>query len=309
MKLRSNFRLASINTFRLGGPARFYLRTAKSEEAVAAIVSAQALSLPYYLLAGGSNTVFADSGFLGLVVHFYQPKPTVGDFVFKKDRRVIVSAAVPLMSLVEETTRRGLSGLEKLSAIPGGVGGAVVGNAGAYGQFIGEVVEWVEVFDGKRVRRLKKTECHFVYRHSGLKGRGWLVLSVGLKLRAGQAAALEAEVARIAKLRWQKFGRRPVSAGSFFKNVLVTRIKSTILNRLDQSKIIDGRMPVGYLLGEAGGRGLSVGGVRVAPFHNNFLLNDGTGTTKDLIKLTTKMKNLVRRKFGLELEPEVQVVV
>ncbi|OJI09271.1 MAG: UDP-N-acetylenolpyruvoylglucosamine reductase [Candidatus Vogelbacteria bacterium CG10_big_fil_rev_8_21_14_0_10_49_38] len=308
MKLRANFPLATVNTFRLGGPARFYLRTAKSEEAVAAIVSAQALGLPYYLLAGGSNTVFADSGFPGLVIHFYQPIPTTEDLVFKNNR-VIVSAAMPLMSLVEATARRGLSGLEKLSAIPGGVGGAVVGNAGAYGQSIGEVVEWVEIFDGERVRRLAKTECRFSYRHSGLKDKGWLVLSVGLKLRAGRATTLKAEVARIAKLRWQKFGRRPVSAGSFFKNVFVSKIKPAVAQRFDQNKIIDGRMPAGYVLGEAGGQGLSVGGIRVSPFHNNFLLNDGTGTTRDLIKLTTKMKNLVRRKFGIELEAEVRVVV
>lgn len=301
--------MAQITTFKLGGPARFYFKTTKPEEVVAGIISAREKNLPYYLIAGGSNTVFSDQGFTGLVIHFQKNKISDEGVIFS-GQRVVVSTGINLSKFVEITCRQSLAGLEKLAGIPGCVGGAVVGNAGAYGEYLGDVVEWVEVFDGERIRRIKKSDCGFAYRQSIFKKSDWFVIKACLKLKKGEAKKLVAEAEQITKMRWQKFGRHPVCAGSFFKNVEVAKLSPEILKKIDQTKIVSKQIPVGYLLGEATkNKKLKVGGIEMASFHNNFLLNDGTGTTKDLLTLAKKLKALVHRKFGIELEEEVRFVL
>lgn len=314
MKLQSNFPLSTVTSFKLGGLAQFYLKTCSPEEVVSALIYTKENKIPYQLLAGGSNTVFSDKGFVGLVIHFYQTKIKQGDIEIKDSKeknfvQLIVPAQIVLYELVKFSAEHGLSGLEKMSAIPGCVGGAIVGNAGAYGQYLGDLVEWVEIFDGEKIRRIKKADCHFSYRHSIFKEKSWLVLKVCLKLKKGDSKKLIAEVKDIAKLRWQKFGAHPVCAGSFFKNVDYRKVPKNILAKIDCTKFSDNKIPAGYLIGEAVKKKLQTGGIYMAPFHNNFLMNDGQGQTRDLKKLAEKIKQAVKRKFGIELEEEVRYIL
>lgn len=308
MKLKSNFPLSKITSFKLGGPAKFYFKANSPEEVLAGVVSAQEKNIPYLLVAGGTNTVFSDKGFDGLIIHFHQSKFKDSDFEIKNNK-IIVSASVILFDLVKKLAEEGLSGLEKLSAIPGCVGGAIVGNAGAYGQYVGELVDWVEIFDGQIVRKIKKTDCNFGYRHSIFKEKNWLVLRVCLKLKKSNKDKLTKEVKDIAKTRWQKFGAHPVCAGSFFKNVDQKKVTKDVLVQIDCSQFPDDKIPAGYLIGESIKNKLKMGGISIAPFHNNFLINDGTGKTKDLVKLAEKIKSLVKQKFGIELEEEVRYIL
>ncbi len=329
MKIETNFPLASITSFKLGGPAKFYLQTSSPEEVVSAILFAKEKKLKYYILGGGSNTVFNDKGFDGLVIHFTGRKLNSENFEFIGSK-VVLSASLNWHEVVKKLASLGLAGTEKMSAIPGNVGGFVVGNAGAYGQFIGDLIDWVEIFDGNEVRKIKKIDCKFGYRDSIFKKKNWLVLSVCLKLkeglpanRAGDKAKLQKEVKDISKLRWAKFGEHPICAGSFFKNVEIKKVPKKTLTQIDSTKIIDGKISVGYLIGESlareevspqGARGLSSSrvaksGIYIAPFHNNFLMNDGTGKTSDLIKLAGKIKQSVKKKFGIELEEEVRYIL
>ncbi|MCX6712424.1 MAG: FAD-binding protein [Candidatus Vogelbacteria bacterium] len=182
MKLETNFLLSKITTFELGGPAKFYLRVTSPEEAVAAILVAQDKKLKYCVVGGGSNTVFSDQGFAGLVIHFKQNKIKASDLEIKNNK-VIVSASLPWADFVKTVARQGLVGIEKMAAIPGCVGGAVVGNAGAYGQEMSQVAEWVEVFDGQEIKKIKNKDCNFGYRDSIFKQKNWIVLCVGFKFR------------------------------------------------------------------------------------------------------------------------------
>jgi len=323
IKIQSNFPLAQVTTFGLGGPAKFYLKTSSPEEAVAGVLTAQERKLKYLVLGGGSNAIFRDEGFAGLVIHFTGAKLTPENFATGLGGRVVVSASANWHEVVKKLAELGLSGLERMSAIPGNVGGAVVGNAGAYNQYLGDKVEWVEIFDGKIIRRLSQADCHFGYRDSIFKKKDWLVLRVCLKLKKGEPQKLLKEVNEIAKARWQKFGRHPACAGSFFKNVEVRKVSKKILAKIDPTKIIEGKISVGYLIGEAFGvspeasplkasQGLASGrpsGIHIAPFHNNFLMNDGTGTTRDLLRLAIKIKTAVQKKFGIELEEEVRYIL
>jgi len=292
MKLQKNFPLSQLTTFKLGGLAKFYFKTASPQEVVAAVLSAREKKLKYHVLAGGSNTVFSDKGFAGLIIHFIQNKFEDKDLEIKVNK-VAVSAGLIWADLVKLLAQKGLAGVEKMSAIPGCVGGAVVGNAGAYGQEMSQVVEWVEIFDGQEIKKIKNKDCQFNYRDSIFKHKNWVILRVGFKFKKADAKKLIKEVRDISKLRFKKFGQNPICAGSFFKNVYQN----------------DERISTASLIEKAGVTNLKCGGVSVASWHHNFLINDGTGTTKDLLTLAKKIRKVVHQKTGLALEEEVRFIL
>lgn len=303
MKLQENFLLSKITTFQLGGPAKFYLRVSSAEEAVAAVLIAQDKKLKYHVVGGGSNLVFSDAGFPGLIIHWWSAKLKLGDLKREK-QKVIISAGIKLSAFVNFANKEGLAGLEKLAGIPGSAGGAIVGNAGAYGQTISDRLCWVEVFDGTKIKRLTKKDCCFDYRDSILKKQNWLVLRAAFKFKKGQSEILKAESKKITKIRWAKFGKYPICAGSFFKNVIIEGDSPSPKASAEQRRI-----PVAKLIEEAGATNVKCGGISIAPWHHNFLINDGTGTTKDLMKLSQKIKKVIHRKLKIKLEEEVRFVL
>lgn len=292
MKLQENFPLSKIITFKLGGPAKFYLRVNSPEEVVAAVLTAKAKKIKSCLVGGGSNLVFADRGFSGLVIHWQLAKPKPVDLKIT-DSEITVSAGVKLSDLIKAANKKSLAGLEKLAGIPGGVGGAIIGNAGAYGQAISDYLRWVEIFDGERIRRLAKKDCCFDYRESVFKRQSWLVLRVAFKLKKGKAEDLINESKKITKIRWAKFGRQPLCAGSFFKNVVIAGEEVSAASLIEQARLAC----------------LKQGGISIAPWHHNFLINDGTGTTSDLKKLKEKIKKVIHKKLGIKLEEEVRLML
>ncbi|MFA5022854.1 MAG: UDP-N-acetylmuramate dehydrogenase [Candidatus Paceibacterota bacterium] len=303
MKLETNFLLSKITTFQLGGPARFYLKVRTPEEVVAAVLIAQNKKIKYRLVGGGSNLVFADQGFAGLVIHWSLPKPKLADLKITGSE-MIVSAGVRLGDLIKRANKNGLAGFEKMAGIPGNVGGAVAGNAGAYGQTISDRLRWVEVFDGEKILRLTKKVCAFDYRDSIFKKKDWTVLRVAFKLKQGVKEDLIKTSREIEKIRWSKFGKHPICAGSFFKNVIMEGDSPSPKASAEQRRI-----PTATLIEQAGLDNLKQGGISVAPWHHNFLINDGTGTTKDLIKLKNKIKKVIHQKLGIALEEEVRFIV
>lgn len=293
MRFQKNFPLATITTFRLGGPAKFYAQALYPEEVVASFLVAQSLGLKFCLIGGGSNCVFADEGFSGLVINWQINRRRSIDLIINNNQ-VIASAGLKLSSLVKIAIDNNLAGLEKLTGIPGTVGGAIVGNAGAYGQTISDRLLWVEIFDGQKIRKIFPTEGCFSYRDSIFKHRPWIVLRAGWKFNFDKSGNLVKESRQIARLRYHKFGQYyPLCAGSFFKNVFVKGQKIPAAILIEQAKLTK----------------LTQGGISLAPWHHNFLINDGTGTTADLRKLTKRLKKIVHRKLGIELEEEVRFII
>lgn len=222
-------------------------------------------------------------------------------------REITVDAGVLLSDLVAKSIETGkISGLQSLSGIPGTVGGAVVGNAGAYGHSISEVVEKVEIWNGKLRRWLTKNDCEFSYRESIFKKKPYLVLRVICKLQQGSADQLRIISEEIITLRQKKYKPGLKCPGSFFKNVLVQDIDKKSLDMIDQSIIIDGKIPAGYLLSEVGARGMKVGNIEIADFHGNLFINRGGGLARDVKKLAEILKSKVKDKFGIMLEEEIR---
>jgi UDP-N-acetylmuramate dehydrogenase len=234
-----------------------------------------------------------------------------GGGVAIEGKKVIAGAGTELAVVVKKTINAGLSGLETLSGIPGTLGGAIVGNAGAYGHSISETVKRVEVWDpfdvvqGRR-RWLKGSECRFAYRESVFKHKPYLVLRAELVLTRGEKSRLKKMSGDIIRTREKKYRPGLKCPGSFFKNVLVKSVPKAVLKFIDGKKIIEGKIPAGYLLEEAGARGIRLGGIRVADFHGNLLMNIGNAKARDAKKLARLLKKRVKRKFGIDMEEEVR---
>ncbi|MDP3725120.1 MAG: UDP-N-acetylmuramate dehydrogenase [Nanoarchaeota archaeon] len=304
LRIQENVSLAPMSTFGIGGVARYFFEAKKSEELKEAVQWAVKNDISYKIFAGGSNVVFADEGFLGLVIRLIFKKMKVSD----SERVIEAEAGVWLADLIKKAISKGWAGLETLSGIPGTVGGAVFGNAGAYGQSVSGIVKSVNFFDveGGEAGILSNEECGFKYRHSIFKDKNFSILSVILQFQAGDKKDLKAKSEEIVKTREKKYKPGLRCPGSFFKNVLVKDVSKKSLALVDKAKIIDGKIPAGWLLEQVGAKGLREGGIYIADFHGNLFVNDGTGTARDVKALARILKKKVFDKFGIQLEEEVR---
>jgi len=298
--LRKHVSLARLSTFRIGRTAALFCNTTSPEQLIRAVTWANENGVPYRILAAGSNVVFPDKELGGLLIRVADGKLTYNGTA------CIADAGVPLASVIDGAIRRGLRGLETLSGIPGTVGGAVYGNAGAYGHSISEVVDKVEVWDGKARRVVSAAQCRFAYRESIFKQRCWVLLRVFLRFRRGDARKLRRISRDIIEVRKKKYRPGLPCPGSFFKNVLVKNVSRASLARIDRAKIIDGKIPAGYLLEEVGAKGMRVGGIFIAQFHGNLFINKGGATAADVRALASILKRKVNRRFGIRLDEEIR---
>lgn len=300
VRVRKNVPVAPLSTFHIGARVELFCEVRSPEDLIGAVKWANASRIPYRILGSGSNVVFPDSKLKHLLIRI------AGGKLQYHSCRCVVDAGVLLADVIDGAIRRGLKGLETLSGIPGTIGGAIVGNAGAYGHSISEVVEKVEIWDGRTRRFLTRAQCAFQYRESIFKQKPFVLLRAFLRFRRGDAQRLRRTSREIITLREKKYRPGLRCPGSFFKNVLVKDVSKKALGRIDAGKIIDGKIPSGYLLEEVGARGTRVGGVVVAAFHGNLFVNDDGATARDVRVLAQTLRKRVQRKFGIRLEEEIR---
>jgi UDP-N-acetylmuramate dehydrogenase len=293
--------LARHTRFGIGGRADLFVEAPRLEALLDALRVARARGLDHTVIGDGTNLVAADEGFRGIVLRF------TGDKIEGCGPRLIAEAGAELETLVERANGLGLAGLETLAGIPGSLGGAVYGNAGAYGRSVFEVVREVYIFDGSKVRALYNSECEFAYRESIFKRRkDWVILTVELTLEPGDPAALRRRSDEILAVRLQKYPPDMKCAGSIFKNLLWRDLPEALRQTVPVEVVREGKVPAAWFLDQAGCKSLSQGAMRVADFHANLIYNSGAGTARDLCALIAETKRRVRARFALELEEEVQ---
>ncbi|HOX25282.1 MAG TPA: UDP-N-acetylmuramate dehydrogenase [Candidatus Krumholzibacteria bacterium] len=279
--------LADLTTFRIGGPAGAVCPVENAAAARRFLEFAHGHGLPWTCLGGGSNILADDAGYAGLVLVVRTRQLEVAGDAIR------VGAGWDFDTLIVETLRRGLTGLEFASGIPGTVGGALVGNAGCYGREISEFLREATVLraDGRQ-EIVGPDDFAFEYRSSALKGRGDVVLDLVLALARGDpAAAGEVRAARLADRRAKHPCNLPC-AGSYFKN-------------LPPARAGEHRRPAGRLLEAAGAKSMREGGAAVFAKHANIIVNIGGATSGDVLRLAARMKQAVRDRFGEELSEEV----
>jgi UDP-N-acetylmuramate dehydrogenase len=279
--------MAQFTSFRTGGPAALFLRAQTGEEAAQAVLQAERLGLPFFLLGGGSNLLVSDLGYDGLVI-----KMDVRGLSRVDATTIECGAGEDLMALVRYAAEQGLTGLEFAAGIWGTVGGAIYGNAGAFGGEIGDVlVDALLIGQDGKIRTVDKEYCRFAYRDSYLKVSHEIVVSAHLRLQPGDRATVEKKIEEILELRVAKHPDQ-LTAGCFFKNI-------------PDPKEPYGKLPAGRLLEQIGAKQLSVGGAKVFERHANIIINTGTASAADICALAALLKQKVKERFGIELQEEV----
>lgn len=280
--------LARHTTWRVGGPADLLLVAEDVEQLEGAVSLARTAGVPWRVLGRGSNVLVADEGFRGVVI---LNRSRGVRWQIASDSAIVVAASGESLSrLARETAARGWGGLEWAAGIPGTVGGAVVGNAGAFGHEIGERVAWVTVLDpaGRR-QRLSAAEVGFGYRQSRLRRASGqeVVLEVALRLERADPGVLVERIAE--QTRWRHAHQpRGASAGSVFRN--------------------PPGEAAGRLLEAAGLKGRVRGAAQISPSHANFVLNLGGASARDIWQLIQEARHAVRERTGVELELEIELL-
>jgi UDP-N-acetylmuramate dehydrogenase len=301
VQLFVNAPLQRYTRFEIGGPARMLANVSTVDALAATLQITKDSGTPHEIIGGGTNLIVDDAGFPGVVIRY------VAQNIEIEGSRVRVEAGAMLQDLVNQTIDAGLKGLETMTGIPGWVGGAIYGNAGAYGRSIEESVESVRFFDGSTTRELTLGEINFSYRNSIFKScKDWIVLDAVLTLEEADPAELRATADGILKIRNEKYPPTMKCAGSIFKNLMLADLPPGI--EVPPKVVREGKVPSAYFLEAAGAKGLAIGGLRVADYHANLIYNEGGGTAQDLWHLIERLKVGVWEKFGVRLEEEVQSI-
>ena len=302
LKLELNYPMKNLTTLEIGGPARQFVQVTTQNELIEVIKHANQNNIPFLVIGRGSNLLVSDEGVNKLVIKNEIEKIT------KTVRFLKVASGTSLQHLVDFSIANNLSGLQNLSGIPGTVGGTVFGNAGAYGQTISDYLREVVCYNGNQIITLQKDECEFGYRDSGFKRNNLIILEVSFKLASGISKDLRKEADEVIEKRLVKYPAGTKCPGSFFKNLIAENLPKKILEKVPSEKIVYGKIPAGSLLEMVGAKGDSLGDIEIAPYHANLFLNKGQGTALDFYALAQKYAQKVKEKFGITLEPEVQLI-
>ena len=272
-------------TFRVGGPARYFVSPAGEEELAAVLQLCRKEGMPYYILGNGSNLLISDQGYDGVMI-------LMGDGFMelkKSDTLWECGAGLLLSRIAKEALADSLTGFEFAAGIPGTLGGAVVMNAGAYGGEMRDIIRSVRVMDPKgHILELDASQMDFGYRHSCVAENRYIVLSAKLELQRGEKDRIQAQMEELAARRREKQPLEYPSAGSTFKR------------------------PEGYFAGkliqDAGLRGFRIGGAQVSEKHCGFVVNRDQATAEDIRTLCYEIQKKVKDTFGVDLECEIRML-
>lgn len=291
LQIATKEKLSQYSTFQIGGPADFFYKLEDPADLIPLFQFAKKKKIPYFIMGGGSNILFDDQGFRGLIIKIdnknIELAPGPKDSIL-----VTADAGVSIASLLDFSVKNNLSGLEKWVGLPGTVGGAIYGNAGCNGLDTSEILTEASLINEKnaRIRKVKKNYFNFKYRQSKLKTTKEIVLSATFKLEKRTISA-EEQKKIMSEIRQSRITKQPFgsSTGSFFKN---------------PSKL----KPAGLLIEQAELKGKTIGKAQISTKHGNFLVNLGGATAQDVLKLARFARQTIKRKFGLTLKEEVQIL-
>ena len=307
LHIQENVPLAPLTTFKIGGPARYFTEVSDASGITEAFEWAEKQQVSTFILAGGSNILFPDAGYDGLVIRI------VGERITITDALVTASAGAVLGNVINESLEFGLQGMESMSGIPGSLGGAVRGNAGAFGTEIKDVVSKVKAVNRATglVKDFSPVECEFAYRQSFFKRHPeWVILEAQLRLQPGGNPSELLALARETRAKREaKHPQDAKCAGSFFMNPTVTDEK--LLLEFEEETGVpsrNGKLPAGWLITQVGLRGKTIGGAQMSKQHPNYLVNTGTATADDVLMLASFVKTRVRNELGIQLREEIQFV-
>jgi UDP-N-acetylmuramate dehydrogenase len=280
--------IAPYTTFGIGGPADVLVEVYTEGALQKAVAEAVENRMRWLLIGGGSNLLVGDTGFRGVVI------VNKIEHLRVEGTKIVAGAGADLGEVVEAARQHSLSGFEFAIDIPGTVGGAIRGNAGAFGRSVADVSTRVRLLEGTTLVDRTPAELGFAYRHSNLKTNTHIVVEAEFSLQPGDRAEMDRLMGQHAAQRARRHEKGLHTAGCFFKNPVLP----------DGSKIA-----AGQLLEAAGAKEIREGGAGVHAFHANYIVNQNGATAQEVLRVAREMKRRVEEANGITLEEEVMVVI
>ncbi|PIZ93345.1 MAG: UDP-N-acetylenolpyruvoylglucosamine reductase [Candidatus Magasanikbacteria bacterium CG_4_10_14_0_2_um_filter_41_10] len=309
-KVRLNEPLAKHTTFKIGGPASFFVTVTETNNLVALLTLLDGKGIEYFIHGGGSNTLASDAGFAGVVIDVKTRNTEVQDDVF------IADAGCVTVAVAQKSMSAGLTGFEWGVGVPGTIGGAVRGNAGAMGGDMKKDILKVDVYIDGEVVEMTNEACEFGYRESAFKDNGGVILRAYLQLKKAEPdAELMKKALEHLQYRNSTQPKGFASSGCIFKNSdfkiqnaeCLDTLREFDAEKMEQFEKI-GKISAGWLIEQAGLKGKKKGKAEISETHGNFMLNTGGATADDVLSLIEEVKQEVYERFGIELEEEVSIL-
>ncbi|HWP61030.1 MAG TPA: UDP-N-acetylmuramate dehydrogenase [Candidatus Paceibacterota bacterium] len=300
-EIKENIPLAPLTTFQIGGAAKYFVEARTNEDIQEAVEYAQKRDIRFVILSGGSNVLIPDEGLNALVIHIVSDAHAFSDNVLHAE------AGCNLLELIKEASEKDLGGWEKLAGIPGSIGGAVRGNAGAFGSEIKDFVTSVQAFnvDTKQSRGFVQPYMNFAYRDSFFKHHPeWVITSVTLELQQSPYEKSAALIAETIAEREKRHLQNVRAAGSFFMNPVASAEIVALFEREKNVQSRESRVPAGWLIEKVGMKGACVGGACASEQHPNYLVNVNSATATDVLALAANIKKAVSDAYGIRLQEE-----
>ena len=304
--IEENVLLAPLTTFKIGGPAKYFVQVATTEALMMAIKLAKKNSWSVFILAGGSNLIVSDRGFAGLVIAINITGWEI------KGYQVTSAPSTTMKELVDASIEEELEGLEWAGGLPGSFGGAVRGNAGCFGSEMKDIitsVESINIETGETVTRTHD-DCQFEYRGSYYKYHPEIIISATMQLRPGDKVKLRQMADEHIEYRKNRQPLEYPNAGSIFKNVPLERVPKEHLPLFAEAIKNDPFpiVPSAKIIAVAGLKGMRVGDAQLSEKHSNYIVNLGQAKASDIVTLIEKIKEEIKNKYQIDLEVEPQLV-
>jgi len=298
-KVKLNENIAKHTTFKIDSHSRYFVIVDDNDKLIKLLDYLTAQGIVYFILGGGSNILFGNE-FDGVVIKIQTKGLEIRNNV------VVAEAGIVLGVVVSTVAGNSLTGMEWGIGIPGTIGGAVRGNAGAFGEDIAQNIEKIEVYRDGEVMEMQKDDCNFGYRESIFKSNSDVVLKAHLKFESGDKQEITKKMSELIKYRTGRFAPFP-SAGSFFKNLPLSVWKKN-KKELPPKFLEINKIAAGWLIDECDLRGYTIGGAKISDEHANFVVNFNKASFENVKQLVDEVKERVYNKFGIELVEEVVIV-
>lgn len=292
--IQNNIELAKFTSFRIGGPAKYFAEASKDADIIEALKFAKENSLPFFVLGAGTNILIQDHGFDGIVIR-NQMKDIRMD-----DDLLVADTGLGLVLINQFANKNGRVGFEKLTTVPGTLGGAIYNNAHWKDDLLSNYIAWVEVIDpedpGLNVQRLTLDQLAFGYDSSLIKQKNLVALRAALRLPQGNVEESRKLLIGYLKTRHESQPQAIGNCGCMFQNV--------------QQNLGPGNhgTSAGYLIDKVGLKGKQIGDAIISEKHGNFFINKGKASSADVLRLAEMCKEKVKEQFGVELEYEVKII-
>jgi len=323
IKIKKNISLKNYTSFKIGGPAKYFFIAQSTEDIIKAIEFAKKEGIPFFILGEGTNLLVNDKGFNGIVIKISTSGLKVDNF------KIIAQAGSQLKDLVKLTEKEFLTGMEWATGIPGTIGGAVYGNAGAFGFSMSDFIQSIQVFDSEtlKVKNLSKKDCRFSNKESIFKHKtNLIILSIvfnfsslnapkkkqGIKEKQLAKTKIKNKIKEYLSYRKRTQPFKFSSAGCAFKNPSKQSFgwvsKNTkLIEEFPELREFNKRgiIPAAFLIEKSGLKGKKIGNAKISEEHSNFIINLGNAKAKDVIALIKLAEAKVKDKFKITLEEEI----